>query len=84
MDDVTEMSAVYFLKNKSEVRTALRSYRSLVDNQSRWKIYGVGSDKAGKHVRNASHDFILVNGMFLEYSTPYTGQKNGSSERLTK
>lgn len=82
LDDSTSMSSVYFLKERSEILTALKAYKSLVENQQNRRMQALRLDQAGEHISTEFHTFVIENGITTEFSPPYASQSNGASERL--
>lgn len=82
LDDCTGMSAVYFLRQKSEFNASLQAYKALVENQQKERMYAIRLDRAGENKNKTLDKFIQTHGMELQYSPAYASQSNGSAERL--
>ena len=82
LDDNTARSAVYFLRQRSELLAALQQYKALVENELPFRMLEVRLDKAGEHCSDLVTAFVRHNGLKMEYSPAYASQSNGASERL--
>lgn len=50
LDNSTEMIAVYFLKEKSEILNAITPYKATVENQKKFKVQLLIFDKTGEQI----------------------------------
>ena len=65
LDDATARSAVFFLQNKSELLSSLKSYKALVETELPYKMKLIRLDQAGEHVSNNMKTFINQHGLQL-------------------
>ena len=69
------------MKQKSEVYDKFLQYKNFVENQTNHKIKILRSDRGGEYL---SHEFEALRsqaGIKQEYTTAYTPQQNGVSEK---
>jgi hypothetical protein len=78
------MCWVYFLKSKAEVAGVFLRFKNWVENQSGHKIQIVRSDNGTKYTSNKFAQFCHDAGIEHQYTTPYTPQQNGVSERKNR
>jgi hypothetical protein len=84
IDDYTRMCWVYFLKSKAEVAGVFLRFKNWVENQSGHKIQIVRSDNGTEYTSNKFAQFCHDAGIEHQYTTPYTPQQNGVSERKNR
>ena len=82
LDHATARSAIYLLQKRSELISALKSYKALAENELPHRMKNIRLDRAGEHVSNEVNRFVNECGITLEFSPAYASQSNGSSERL--
>lgn len=78
LDDFSHKTWIYFLKKKDEVFRWFRSFKALVENQTRKKIKILRIDNGTKYELN---DFCREDGIKRETTVPFTSEKNGVTER---
>ncbi|MCO5560071.1 hypothetical protein L7F22_013677 [Adiantum nelumboides] len=81
IDDFSRYTTLYFLKQKSQVLTCFKEYCTLVMCQHDLPVQILWSDNGGEYVSNAFQKFCKDAGIQQQYTTPYTPQHNGVSER---
>ncbi|MCO5609147.1 hypothetical protein L7F22_063369 [Adiantum nelumboides] len=81
IDDFSRYTTLYFLKQKSQVLTCFKEYCTLVMCQHDLPVQILRSDNGGEYVSNAFQKFCKDAGIQQQYTTPYTPQQNGVSER---
>ncbi|MCO5613209.1 hypothetical protein L7F22_067485 [Adiantum nelumboides] len=81
IDDFSRYTTLYFLKQKSQVLTCFKEYCTLVMCQHDLPVQILWSDNGGENVSNAFQKFCKDAGIQQQYTTPYTPQQNGVSER---
>ena len=82
LDDHSAISAVYFLKQKSEYFICVRQYKALVENEQSRRMLSLRLDRAGENKSRELNNFALQEGMLLEYAPAHSHQSNGAAERL--
>ena len=81
IDDLSRMTWVYFLKQKSEVATAFWKYKALVENQSGCKIKAIRTDNGTEYTSDQFEKFCTDFGIEHQLTVVYTPQQNGVCER---
>uniref|UniRef100_A0AAG5DHX2 Uncharacterized protein n=1 Tax=Anopheles atroparvus TaxID=41427 RepID=A0AAG5DHX2_ANOAO len=84
IDDYSRYTFVYFLKHKSEVESKIREYVKLVQNQFGRKPRIIRSDQGGEYSSKELRKFYVNEGIKVEYTTAYSPQQNGVSERKNR
>ena len=84
IDDFSRYCWVHFLKHKSEVFHLFKVFRALVENQSRRKLKILRSYNYGEYVKYEFIHYCKYEGIQMQYSVPYTPQKNGVVERKNR
>lgn len=84
MDDFSRKTWIYFLKKKDEVFKWFRSFKALVENQTRNKIKILRTDNGTKYESNEFNDFCREVGIKRETTFTYTPKKNGVVERKNR
>lgn len=82
-DDYTRKSWVYLTKSRDQLRTVFLQYKSLVELESGHKIKAIRCDNASEYKALGAllqKDY----GVQFEYTTVYTPEQNGVSERLNR
>jgi len=84
VDDCTRWAEVYFLREKSGVLEAFKSYQAMVERVTERKIKYLQSDN-GREYCNAEFDrYLDRNGIERRLTVPHTPQQNGVAERLNR
>jgi transposase InsO family protein len=81
VDDYTRMSAVCFLKNKSEDFENFKIYKEMVENEMDSRIKCLRSDNGGEFTSNKFMDYCSNHGIKRQFSITRTPQQNGVVER---
>jgi hypothetical protein len=84
IDDKSRYTAVYFLNHKSEVLTAFKTYKLLVEKQTGKLIKRLRSDNGGEYTSKEFKAFIANNGISHEFTIPRTPEQNGVAERANR
>ncbi|MCO5569582.1 hypothetical protein L7F22_023297 [Adiantum nelumboides] len=84
IDDFSRYTTLYFLKQKSQVLTCFKEYCTLVMCHHDLPVQILWSDNGGEYVSNAFQKFCKDAGIQQQYTTPYTPQQNGVSERKNR
>jgi len=83
-DDYSRFSYVYFLKHKSEVFEKFKEFHAEVTNFTDNRIKTLRTDNGGEYTSFAFEQYLKMNGIRHEVTTPHTPQQNGISERLNR
>ena len=75
IDDYSQKTWIYFLKEKSEVFGYFKSFKALVENQSGYKLKTLPSDCGGEYMSHELEAFLTVNGIRHQLSVRYTLNK---------
>jgi transposase InsO family protein len=81
VDDYTRMTAVFFLKNKSESFENFKIYKEMVENEMESKIKCLRYDKGGDFTSKEFMDYCNNHGIKRQFSIARTPQQNGVVER---
>ena len=81
IDDFSKKTWIFFLKAKSEVFKCFQEFKALVENQTGKKIKVMRSDNGGEYIDSKFVDFCASEGIWREFTVPYTPQQNGVAER---
>ena len=84
INDFSRNTWIYFLKEKSEVFSKFKEYKSLVENHIDRKIKILWSDNGGEFTSNEFKELYKESGIKRELITPYNPQQNGVVERNNK
>jgi transposase InsO family protein len=81
VDDYTRMTAMCFLRKKSEAFENFKIYKEMVENEIDSRIKCLGSDNGGEFTSKEFMDFCSEHGIKREFLTTKTPQQNGVVER---
>jgi transposase InsO family protein len=81
VDDYTRMTAVFFLKNKSEASENFKIYKEMVENEMDSRIKFLRSDNGGEFSSKEFMDYYSSHGIKRQFSVAKTPQQNGVVER---
>jgi transposase InsO family protein len=81
VDDYTRMTAVCFLRNKSEAFEKFKVYKEMVENEMDSKIKCLRSDNGGKCTSKEFMDYCNRHGIKRQFFVSRTPQQNGVVER---
>jgi hypothetical protein len=82
--DCIRMTAVCFLRNKSEDFENFKVYKEMVENEMDSKIKCLRSDNGGEFNSKEFMDYCSRNGIKRQFSVTRTPQHNGVVERKNK
>lgn len=84
IDDATRWCVVKFLKKKSDLTDAFKSYQNMVETQTGLKVKCLQTDN-GKEYKNTELDKHLENcGIKRRLTIPHTPEQNGVAERKNR
>jgi transposase InsO family protein len=81
VDDYTRMTAVFFLRNKSESFENFKVYKEMVENEMDSKIKCLRYDNGGEFTSKEFMDYCNRHGIKRQFSIARTPQQNGVVER---
>jgi transposase InsO family protein len=81
VDDYTRMTAVCFLKNKSEAFENFKIYKEMVENEMDSRIKCLRSDNGGEFTSKEFMDYCNNHGIKRQFFVARTPQQNGVVER---
>jgi transposase InsO family protein len=81
VDDYTRMTAVCFLRKKSEAFENFKIYKEMVENEMDSKIKCLRSDNGGEFTSKEFMDFCSKHGIKRKFFIARTPQQNGVVER---
>ena len=84
VDDYTRMTAVCFLKNKSEAFENFKIYKEMVENEMDSRIKCLRSDNGGEFTSKEFMDYCNNHGIKRQFSIARTPQQNGVVERKNR
>lgn len=84
IDDSSRWGQVYFLKCKSEVFQALKSFVTMMENQIGRKVKCIQSDNGKEFVNTSIDEFLKERGIIRRLTVPYCPQQNGVAERRNR
>jgi hypothetical protein len=84
IDDYTRMTAVCFLRKKSEAFENFKVYKEMVENEMDSKIKCLRSDNGGEFTSKEFMDFCSKHGIKRQFPIARTPQKTGVVERKNK
>jgi transposase InsO family protein len=83
-DDCTRMTAVFFLKNKSEDFENFKIYKEIFENEMDSKIKCLRSDNGGDFNSKEFMDYRNSHGIKRQFFVARTPQQNGVVERKNR
>jgi transposase InsO family protein len=84
IDDCSRRVWVYFLNHKSDLLTAFKQYKALVENQSHKRIKVLRTDNGGEYISHQMQSFLKENGIEWQPTAPHTPEHNGVAERMNR
>jgi hypothetical protein len=81
VDDYTRMTAVFFLRKKSEAFEYFKIYKEMVETDMDLKIKCLRSENGGEFTSKEFMDFYGEHGIKIQFSSVRTPQQNGVVER---
>jgi transposase InsO family protein len=81
VDDYSHFTWVFFLQDKGETQEVLKKFLRRAQNEFDAKVKKIRSDNSTNLKNTQVEDFLDVEGIKYEFSTPYASQQNGVAER---
>jgi len=84
IDDATRYCSIALLKNKSDVFTAFKQFKSLVETQLGHKIKILRDDKGGEYMSTEFDKYLTAAGIARQHTVRNTPHQNGVAERFNR
>ena len=84
MDDCTRYITVKFLQTKGQAAKQLKAYVAYLEHQYDFKPKVFQADNSGRYVSNNLVSWCESKGINLNYTAPYSPEKNGIAERMNR
>ncbi|CAK9804033.1 Retrovirus-related Pol polyprotein from transposon TNT 1-94 [Anthophora plagiata] len=84
IDDKTRYTEVAVLKEKSEILSAFKAFKTRAEKQTGKFIKKIRSDNAKEYLSRGFSEYLQQEGITRQLSTPYTPQQNGVAERANR
>jgi transposase InsO family protein len=84
IDDHSQKTWIYILKNKDGVLAKFQEFKAQVENQTERKIKVLRSDNEGEYTSKEFNNFCIEAGFKREFTVPYNPQQNGVVERKNR
>ncbi|KAJ4710707.1 Retrovirus-related Pol polyprotein from transposon TNT 1-94 [Melia azedarach] len=84
VDDLTRMTWVYFMNNKSQAFSCFKKFKSLAETQSGNKVKKLRTDNGKEYISNEFDKFCEDAGIQHRLTVPYSLQQNGVCERKNR
>jgi transposase InsO family protein len=84
VDDYSRFTWVFFFQDKSETQEVLKKFLRRAQNEFDAKVKKIRSDNGTEFKNTQVEDFLDEEGIKHEFSTPYTPQQNGVTERKNR
>lgn len=81
VDEFSRKTWIYSLKKKDKVFTWFRSFKALVENETRKKIKILRTNNGTEYESNLFNDYCREAGIKRETTTAYTPKQNGVAKR---
>jgi len=84
IDDCSDFTYVYLMKNKSDAFDMFRSFITETENQYSKKVKRLRSDRGTEYESSVFIEFYKSHGIVHERTAPYSPEMNGKAERKTE
>src|SRR3954469_3458558 len=84
IDDCSDYTYVYLMKNKSEALDMFKMYVTEIENQFSKKIKRLRSDRGTEYDSGLFNEFYIKHGIVHETTAPYSPEMNGKAERKNR
>ena len=81
IDDYSQYTIIYLLKLKSQ---AFSKFKAFAENQLGRHIKVLRTDNGGEYISEEFRTFCIEHGIERQYTTPFTPEQNGVSERKNR
>ena len=81
IDDLSRYCHTYLMRQKSEAFDKFILYKNFVEKQTNYKIKILRSNHGGEYMADSFNNLCKEQGIKQEFTTTYTPQQNGVSER---
>jgi len=84
IEDSTRKVWVYFLKNKFDMFSVFKRWKTKVENQTDLKVKSLKSDNGGENDSHEFKDFCSKHGIKMIKTIPGTPEQNGVAESMNR
>ena len=84
IDDCSDFTFVYLMKNKSEALDMFKLFVAEIENQYNRKIKRLRSDRGTEYDSNEFIEFYNTHGIIHDKTAPYSPEMNGKAERKNR
>lgn len=84
VDDFCRYMWVYIIKSKDEAFSVFKQFKTQVENESKFKVKMLRTDRGGEFNSNQFKDYCNKEGIKRQLTAPYTPQQNGIVERRNR
>ena len=84
IDDCSDFTYVYLMKNKSDAFEMFKSFITEIENQSNKKVKRLHSDRGTEYESSLFIEFYNSHGIIHERTAPYSPEINSKSERKNR
>ncbi|KRT78250.1 hypothetical protein AMK59_6683 [Oryctes borbonicus] len=84
IDDFSNFVTVYIIKNKGDVFSCFKEYAIMMQSKFDARISVLRSDNGREYISDEFKTFCRENGIYMDYTTPYTPEQNGKAERFNR
>ena len=84
IDDCSDYTYVYLMKNKSDAFDMFKEYVTEIENQFNKKIKRFRSDRGTEYDSSMFREFYNSHGIIHETTAPYSPEMNGKAERKNR
>ena len=84
IDDFSQYTFVYFLKQKSKVFEYFQEFKAFAEKQTGKFIKVLHTDNEGEYVNQRFEQFCISKGIDLQHTVPYSPQQNEVAERKNR
>jgi transposase InsO family protein len=77
VDEYTRITVVFFLNKKLEAFESFKTYKEMVETETKLKIKLLGSDNGGEFTSKEFMEFYNKHGIKRQFSVARTPQQNG-------
>ena len=84
VDDYSHCTAVYFLKQKSEVMQKFKEFEAAATNECGQRIGTLRTDNGGEYLSHEFESYLKSKGIKHETTVAHSPQQNGVAERMNR
>lgn len=84
IDDYSHIVALYLMKSKDEMFPCFQKFKSMAESHFGNRLSKIRCDNGKEYSSNRMKEFCNKEGVMIEFTTPYSPQLNGVSERMNR